>query len=141
MAIITAMLLALRTVMIKFGTGSMSIWPLLFWIGLGQGILSLLLFAFHHPHIMEKAKAGVVHLIFVAVLANIGLISFVFALSFGPVTLVSALIQLQPFFVLLLVISTTMYFPKILTEELSRHNLMQKGLATFLVFVGLILIL
>lgn len=140
-ALVAAMMFALRAIMIKYGTQSTSVWPLLFWIGLGQAMVSGLLLTVHHGHIMDMSKNGLSHLVSGAIIAHVGFISFTLALAYGPVTLVAALIQLQPFMVFLIVTASSIYTPRILKERLDHRTIVQKFSAILLVSVGLVMIL
>jgi len=62
------------------------------------------------------------------------------AVSIGYVTLVNALSSVQPFFVLLLAVVLSTFYPKILKEEIGRSTVMLKLLAIILMFIGALLI-
>jgi transporter family protein len=62
------------------------------------------------------------------------------ATSLGPVTLVNSLAGVQPFFVLLVAVLLSRFYPHILEEELSRKTLAQKIIACALIFIGVFLV-
>ena len=71
-------------------------------------------------------------------LAGLALITVATAVGFA--TLVTALSDVQSLFVLLFTVVLSLFFPKILKEELSGKIVLQKLVAIILMFVGVILI-
>jgi len=70
-------------------------------------------------------------------LTNIaGIIFITLALSSGPVTLVTGLAAVQPFFVLATAIFASIFFPKIIQENISGKILLVKIFAIILIFIG-----
>ncbi|KKR73165.1 MAG: hypothetical protein UU15_C0017G0004 [Candidatus Levybacteria bacterium GW2011_GWC2_40_7] len=67
-------------------------------------------------------------------------LSINWALITGPVTLISVTRGFQSAFVLIFTVFLSIWFPKILKEELSKSALGVKVLAIFLMFLGLYLI-
>jgi hypothetical protein len=70
-----------------------------------------------------------------------GALLITLALVTGPATLVNSLSNLQPFFVFLFAVGLSLFFPKILKEELKKSTLALKLIAMILMFVGVILII
>jgi drug/metabolite transporter (DMT)-like permease len=63
------------------------------------------------------------------------------ALIAAPSTaLVSVLSGIQPFYVLILTIISTLFFPKLIKEDISKYVLMQKTIGVVVVFIGVIFI-
>ncbi|MCX7114514.1 MAG: EamA family transporter [Gammaproteobacteria bacterium] len=69
-----------------------------------------------------------------------GVLAITLALSSGYVTLVNALSSTQPFFVLILTVILSFFFPHILKEKQNRSILMLKGVAITLIVGGAILV-
>jgi transporter family protein len=65
---------------------------------------------------------------------------FASAVSMGFVTLANALISLQSFFVFLIAIALSLFWPKILKEEIGSSTLIAKFVAIALMFMGALLI-
>ena len=65
---------------------------------------------------------------------------FMLALGSGKVSLVAALNGSQPLFVLILSTLTSVFFPKILKEEISRQALIYKTVSVILIVTGAIII-
>ena len=70
----------------------------------------------------------------------LALFVFVSAANVGQITLVNALVAVQPFFVLLLTTLLSYTHPFILQEKLKRISLLKKILAILLIFLGATLI-
>lgn len=66
-----------------------------------------------------------------------GYITLLIAVVNGPVSIVSALGSLQPFFVFVFSLFLSFLLPQILREELTRFDLLQKAFAVILIFVGM----
>lgn len=60
-----------------------------------------------------------------------------YAIFLGSVTLVNALLGLQYAFVFLIVLMTTLFFPKFLKEKFTKELFWQKVIAVILIFIGL----
>jgi len=69
-----------------------------------------------------------------------GAVLIIFATKLGFVTLVTALSSIQALFVLVLTVILSVYFPKIMKEEIGKKTLAIKLLSIILMFIGVILI-
>jgi transporter family protein len=76
-----------------------------------------------------------------SVMWTLAIISFFYAASLGPITLVSTTALISPLFTLLFAILITKYLPRILTEEIARMTIALKLVAIGLIFVGTYLII
>ena len=65
---------------------------------------------------------------------------FMFAALGGYITLVNALASSQPFFVLLYAAILSVWFPRILSEEIGRRAFVHKFAAIALMFAGVLLV-
>ena len=63
-----------------------------------------------------------------------------YAMSIGPVTLVQSLISTEPLIVFILSIIISVFFPKILKEEIDRKTLLLKAVAIAAVVIGAVLV-
>lgn len=70
----------------------------------------------------------------------VGVLFLTLALATGFVTLVNALSSIEPFFVLLLTIIISIFYSRILKEEIGRSIIVRKIVAIAIMFVGVILI-
>ena len=139
-AIGAALFFALRDVLTKVATLQASIWSILFWVGIGSGLVSIFLFSLHHPHIRKQAELGIKHLILVAALGVTAFFIFIMAILNGPVSLVSALVGVRSLFVFIAATVLSIYWPKILKEKITKSILLQKIIAIILVIIGAILV-
>jgi len=65
-----------------------------------------------------------------------GLIPFYTAVSLGPISLISAVSSVQPFFVLIFSLFLSLFFPHIIKERFDKSTLGTKLIATCLLFIG-----
>jgi uncharacterized membrane protein len=73
---------------------------------------------------------------------SLAIILFFYAASLGPVTLVSAIGLISPFFTLFFAILITKYLPKVLEEEIDRGTVVAlKAIAIVLICLGTYLII
>jgi drug/metabolite transporter (DMT)-like permease len=68
------------------------------------------------------------------VMSYIAIASSSYAISLGPVALISALSSLQPVFVLLFATILSLQFPRVLDESMTRADFLLKGLGIFAIF-------
>ena len=137
-----AFLFALRDILMKYMTFSVNQWAALFWMGVGCGITSLLIFLIHHPHIRKKASNGVKHLIGINFLTGLGTMLFLLAISLGSVSIVTALVVgIRPLVVLVAAVFISIFKPKFLNEKLSYSTLFQKLISVVMMIIGVVLIL
>ena len=80
-----AFLFAIRNILIKSSTINNSIWSILFWIGIGTAIASILFISIHHPHIKKRAKKGIKHLILTSIIAGVAFLMLTLAFKKGPI--------------------------------------------------------
>ncbi len=138
--LLAAVLLALRTIIIKYTTLSASIWSVLFWVGIGGLLITGLLYGLHHPHIKKRWKRGVEHILFVGVVSAVGFFFLVVAISIGPASLVSATVATKPLFVFLAATVLSIFYPKFIKEKITPAILLQKSIAIVLIVIGAVLI-
>tara|TARA_Y100000310_G_scaffold187420_1_gene187457 strand:- start:327 stop:1196 length:870 start_codon:yes stop_codon:yes gene_type:complete len=140
LAVLATLFWAVRNTLMKSLTLGTSVWNLLFWVGVGSGIVALILLIAHHPHLKKKAKKGVEHLFVNNAVAAIGWMFFAVALEKGPVSLVSSIPAAEPMFVFIAATAISKYHPSIVHEKLSRQALLQKSVSILLIIAGVLLI-
>lgn len=140
--VIMNMLLGATVVIEKFALGGMSFWALFFW-----GNAGVLAGALINLAVSRKSRKGMLRMFklrkritgliwLVSFLNIIALLTFYFALSLGPATLVSSINAVQPFYVLLIVLLLSAFMPRILKEVHTKKTLFLKILAIIAVFFG-----
>ncbi len=141
MAFLCTLLFGLRNILIKYVTIGVDFWPMLFWLGVGMFIAPLILLFFHHPHIREQAKKGVLHLCLTALLSGLALIFFTKAISIGSVSLASALLATKPMLVFFIATFLSFFHPDIIVEKHTKKVLLKKMTAVALIVAGGIFVL
>lgn len=107
--------------------------------GLFTGLSLTLLSPKIRAHFKHVAKS--VHYIFLSEgLTFIGALIFLFAVSNGPVSIVSALSSVQPVYMLILALLFSIFLPSILKEEFTRKTLTIKIVAVLMIAIGAYLV-
>ncbi len=140
------LVLALSTVIFKFFAVNDSFWGTTFWTFAGEALFGAAILAIPkyrkqffelfriHPGPMVTVNAA-------NELINLaGALGVRFASLFAPVVIVSAIASTTTLFVFFFGILITLIMPKFGREDLSRKNLIQKGIAAALVAVAIVLI-
>lgn len=139
--LISAFLWALRTVLVRAASLEVSFLNMMFWIGLGQLVVALILFLFFVKE-YKRYKKGIEFVAGITLIDVIGMALFFLALAIAPAAiLVSALASVHPLFVFLLAFLVTKLKPSITKEELSPRTLILKIIAIAMIVVGVILIM
>jgi drug/metabolite transporter (DMT)-like permease len=138
--------LAGSSVMFKYFAIQDAFWPVTFWSFAGQAVFGAVLLAI--PRIrrqffgmFQKHPGAVLSINAANELINLGGgLAARYASLLGPVSLVQAIGGTTSFFVFAFGVALSLFFPKLGRENLSRRNLIQKGIAVTLIVVGVILI-
>ena len=138
--------LAGSAVMFKFFAIRDAFWPVTFWSFAGQAAFGAVLLAI--PRIrrqffgmFRKHPGAVLGINAANELINLGGgLAARYASLLGPISLVQAIGGTTSFFVFLFGVILSLFFPKLGRENLSRRNLIQKGIAVTLIVAGVILI-
>lgn len=145
LALGVALFSSVRSVLVKEPANEITIWPLLFWIGLGCAITSLPLLILHYRRIESfherLARKGIRHFIVGDVLDALGTLCFFIAIGLGPVSLVAAIVHAKAFIVFLVALIGSALFPSLVSEPLSRPILAKKALGTLVIVFGVLMIL
>ena len=138
--------LAGSAVMFKFFAIKDAFWPVTFWSFAGQAMFGAVLLAI--PQIrrqffsmFKKHPGAVIGINAANEIINLGGgLAARYASLLGPVSLVQAIGGTTSFFVFLFGVILSLFYPKLGRENLSRRNLIQKGIAVTLIVGGVILI-
>ena len=143
--LLCTLVLAFSSVIFKFFAINEKFWPTTFWVYAGEALfgIGILLIPKYLKQFVKLLKTNTVPLLAVNAsneLINLGGgLGVRFASLFAPVVLVSAISSTTTLFVFLFGILLTIFLPHFARENLSRRNLLQKGLAAILVAIGVIL--
>lgn len=140
-AIFASLFGAFRDLFVKFASFQTDIWSVLFWVGFGGGLTSLLLFVKHHPHVRKKARQGIRHIILSRSIASIGLLLFFIAISLASVSLVSALVKIETLFVFIAATTLSYFHSSFIKEKITSGIIIQKSISIILILVGVFLII
>ena len=145
--VLSSLIYAIQAVILKSLYVAHPFWDLTVYLGFGEflptPLLLLLIPTFRSRFIKSLSglkPRGWMLLIFAMVFVTTASISGLWAIAAGPVTLVSVLRGFQSIFVLIYAVFLSIWFPKILKEELSKSIIGIKATAVLLMGIGLYLI-
>jgi len=136
------LVLAVHSILEKFLLAYMGFWSVFFWNLLGAflGILFMMVFSKPRREFTEAVQTVGKRAFFVVFVGEgvyfLGTICWLIAASMGYVSLVSAFAGLQPFFVFIYVIISSLFLPQHLKEEMSRGVIVLKVSAIALMVAG-----
>lgn len=121
-------------------------WISIFWQYLGfiiPGIGLLFFVRYRKPflHILKVQKARILSINVLNEIINVfGKIAFSFASLLAPLAVVWVVSGFEPLFVFAIGIVLTIFFPRVINEDLSKKSLIQKFTAIIIMFVGTFLL-
>jgi transporter family protein len=134
--------MAIYCIALKYLLASMNEWQLYTWSSLGSLMATLPLLA--NPSVrgevlgfFESGTSAVGTLISEETFMFLGIIFSIFAYALGSVALVTSVGALQPMLTLILVVALGLFLPGRVKEELDRNSLVQKGLSSIIVIIGI----
>lgn len=131
-------------VLLKYLLNFADFWTIFSYTRIGTIFALIPIFYFSFPDLTKTVKehgkkvVGVISLN--ESLNLVGVLLITIATAVGYVTLVNALSSVQPFFVLLFAVILSVFYPKILKEEITKHTIFLKLIAIVIMFVGAVLI-
>jgi drug/metabolite transporter (DMT)-like permease len=137
--------LALSSVVFKFFAVHDEFWSTTFWTFVGEGlfgaaILALPKYRRQFVSLFRRNPGAVIGVNAANELINLGGgLGVRYASLLAPVALVSAISATSTFFVFLFGILLTLFFPRLGREDLSRRNLVRKGIGGLLIMAGVAL--
>jgi len=141
LTLFATIILAFRTIALKFATIQSDIWSVLIWVGLGTGATASIIMFSSKKRISVDDKKVAKQLVFVQTFSAIAYLMFVWALAIGSATLVSTVVATRHLTVFLLATGISYLFPNIIKEKITKTILLQKLIAIVMAIVGIILIL
>jgi len=119
-------------------------WTIFAWVRLGGFIGIIPLIFIYLPELRDTVRRHGSKFLAAASLSEtltlVSILLVTIAASVGYVTLVEALSALQALFVLLIALLLSVFLPSIIKEELNRAVVLQKIIATILMFAGALLV-
>ncbi|MCK4327456.1 MAG: EamA family transporter [Candidatus Diapherotrites archaeon] len=131
------------SVMSKHVMSFTSYWTMFFWLTAAFTAYSMIALSQKKKE-LKKALRGSPRFIGLAVVSSaagfVAVLSFIYAVSIGPVSLVTSLGEIQSFFVLLIATGLSIVLPGSIPEQVTRKTLAQKTVAVVLMFLGALLV-
>jgi drug/metabolite transporter (DMT)-like permease len=146
--LLSAFTIALISLLLDFLVPLLDLYAILFWFGVG-GIASVAVLGAWKwfdgslgPDDGEVSvlSPGSVSLMISGVVTAIAYFTLVWALESGPVSIVTAIANLQVLLVFFGVVVLTKFTPEVLQEPMDRVTMIQKLVATVLMFAGVVMI-
>ena len=136
--------ISINSVVIKYLLGFADFWTVYSYMRIGAFVWLIPFYFINFKDIREavrKHKAKAIGLASLSEFLNLAAVFLiVIASSVGYVTLIGALVSVQPFFVLLFAALLSIYVPRVLKEEISRSTIALKLVAIAIMFTGAMLI-
>ena len=137
---------ALVYILYKIGVGEKAFLSTLPYEGLGNGIASTFILMYRDNYKLlikstrQLSKITISIIVINEFLYRLSKYAFFFALYLIPASIVSIIQGLQPFFLLMLGVSLSLFFPSALKEVVNKKTIGIKFAAAFSIFVGLYLL-
>lgn len=142
--ILASFLLSSNGVITKYLLSFADFWTIFAYIRIGAIIALIPILYYSLSDLIDVAKKhsskAIGLLSFGATLNLIATLLMIIAMDLGTATLANALSCVQPFFVLLFTIVLSIFFPKIIKENIDKSTILLKLFAIVLMFVGVVLI-
>jgi drug/metabolite transporter (DMT)-like permease len=136
------LIIATYTILEKHLLEFLDFWSLFFWIVLGAfgGVIFLLCFSQPRKEFAKTISIVGKRTVFVTFIGEglyvLGKLCSLVAMSLADVSLVSALLGLQPFYIFFYMLFLSLFLPKILEEEIGKSIVVLKIFAMALMFMG-----
>ncbi len=142
--ILSSLFLAINQVITKYLLGFADFWTIFSWTRIGTIVALIPVYFICFPDFISTVKEHGKKVIGVVSLNEslnvVGVIFITIAASVGYVTLVNALSSIQPLFVLIFAVFLSIFYPRILKEEMGKSTVLLKLVAIILMFAGAILV-
>ena len=143
--VLASLVLSVNAVITKHLLNFVDFWTIFSYIRIGAFFALIPIFCFSFKDLIlsvrEHGKKAIILISLNEILALVGVVLITIAMSRGYVTLVNALSSVQPFFVLLFAVILSIFYPKILKEEIDKKTVLIKLIAITFMFIGVILII
>lgn len=140
LSLLTAGLFAVIYTVLGGLTAQADVWSVLFWIGVGGFVVSLDFGLLRREHLIEIGPRSQGALIANGGLSAIAFFTFTLAVNAGPVSLVTAIVNLDAVIVFVGAVILTQIFPEVIDESTDLVTVTQKAVATSLIIGGGIII-
>ncbi|MBI5331984.1 MAG: DMT family transporter [Candidatus Aenigmarchaeota archaeon] len=131
--LLTAVFFAGRDFLMKLSSTGSDIFSSLMWFGIGGLVVHAVVFAFHHPHIIKKAKKGVSHIAGISILVGIAYIFYFSALGIQSASIVSSILPLGAMLVFVFATILSKFHPRFVKEKLDKTDIAIKAIGIALI--------
>ena len=135
---------AIGALLSKYLLNFADFWTIFGYKSIGMAISSIPIVFLYLPELIKTVKQygkkAIIAMSASQAITLLGTLFIIIATSFGYVTLVNTLSSVQPFFVLVITVMLSIFYPRILKEEMSKALIVQKTIAIVLMFIGVIII-
>lgn len=142
--ILASLALSMNAIISKYLLNFVDFWTIFSYARIGAMLTLIPVFFFCFPAIVSTAKEHGKKAISVISLNQsfnvLAILLITIATAVGPVTLVNSLASIQPFFVFLFAVILSVFYPRILREEIGKSVVLLKLTAIILIFAGAVLI-
>lgn len=139
--IFSSFALAINQIITKYLLNFADFWTIFSYVRIGAFIAVIPLFYINYKDILFLTKKPLGFVVLSESLNLIAVLFFTIAISVGFVTLVNALTSTTSFFVLIFTVMLSIFYPKILKEEISKKTVLMKLVAIVMMFIGVVLII
>lgn len=143
--ILSVISLSIYEILLKYLLNFADFWTIFSYTRIGTifALIPIFYFSFSdlRKTVKDHGKKVVGAISFNESLNLIGVLLITIATAIGYISLVSSLSSVEPFFVLLFAVILSIFYPKILKEEITRHTLEVKLIAIVVMFIGAVLII
>ncbi|MCB9805672.1 EamA family transporter [Candidatus Nomurabacteria bacterium] len=148
LTLLSSLTLAIQSNIFRFvGLVEGNFWVNFFWESIGAGILGILIIIFSKKirtelkKVFQSATGQMITLNILNETLNISaLMIFSFAFILTPVALVQIFNGVQPFFTILIGVILTIFFPKLIKEDISKKVILPKLIFVAMMFLGLLVL-
>ncbi len=137
-------LLAVNQIITKYLLNFADFWTIFSWTRIGAGI-ALAVYLVRFPNLLSTITgygSKVIGMISLNEVLNVSAGVLITVAAFlGPITLVNAMSSIQPLFVLIFAVLLSVFYPKILKEEIGKSTVMLKLIAVASIMAGAVLII
>lgn len=144
MALAVAFFSSIRTVVMKIPVDTVSVWPLLFWVGIGGLLFATPLLVLHYKRIEayneRQARRGIGHFVLADILDAFGHLSLFIAIGLGSVSLVMAILHTKALIIFLVASVVAAIWPNFISETITKSILAKKAVGTALIILGALMI-
>ena len=138
--ILSTLSISIYTILTKYLLSYEDYWTVFGYSRIGVFVAGIPLLYWHYSDFARMSRTAIGVITFSESLNLAALFCITIATAQGFVTLVNALASTQSFFLLVFTILISLFYPRILKEEIGKGTILQKFVAIAMMFVGAMLI-